>query len=123
MITFSDDDHICNPYLPQEKTITEVYRETYDKIYMVYDDTPPYGDKGLERFSPCNIFEMKLFEEDCYEDEEVLPHIHLQLGYLDVTCKLTSYSILSYFSHGVLAWIITASAISEPCSAEFPCQD
>ena len=53
----------------------------------------------------------------------VLSHIHLQLGYLDATCIYISYSILSYFSHGVLAWIITASAILEPCLVEFPCQD
>ena len=53
----------------------------------------------------------------------LLSHIHLQLGYHDATCRFVSYSISSYFSHGVLAWIVTASAISKLCSTDFPCQN
>ena len=53
----------------------------------------------------------------------MLSHMHLQLGFHDATCRLVSFSISGYFSHGVLAWIITTSAIPEPCSSDFPCQD
>ena len=53
----------------------------------------------------------------------LLSHIHLQLGYHDAAYRLVSFSIPSYFSHGILAWIFTTSAIPEPCSSDFPCQD
>ena len=64
----SDDDHICIPDLPQVETITEPCKETYDKVNVVYDDTPLYGDEGLESFTR-NIFETKPIKEDCYEHE------------------------------------------------------
>ena len=66
---FTDNDHIFSPYLPQEQTIIEAYKETYDKISMVCDDTrpcSPHVDEGLESLLPCNI----LSEEDCYEYKE-----------------------------------------------------
>ena len=47
---FSEDDHMCILDLPQEETIIENYKENYDEVYMVYDDTPPcslHGDEGL----------------------------------------------------------------------------
>ena len=65
----NDDDHICIPDLPQEETITQPCKETYDKVSVVYDDTSLYGDEGLESFTPCNIFETKPIKEDCYEHE------------------------------------------------------
>ena len=37
---FSKDDHMCIPYLPQEETITKTYKENFDKVCMVYDETP-----------------------------------------------------------------------------------
>ena len=46
----------------------------------------------------------------------------LQLGYHDATYKLISLFFRAIHSHGVLAWIITASAIPEPWSTEFPSQ-
>ena len=61
------------PYLPQEETITETYKETYDKISMVCDDTrpcSPHVDEGLEILFPCNVFETKSSEEYCYEYKE-----------------------------------------------------
>ena len=70
---FIDNDHSFSPYLPQEETITEAYKETYDKINMVCDDTrpcSPHVDEGLESLFPCNIFEAKYFEEDSYEYKE-----------------------------------------------------
>ena len=42
-------------------------------ICMVYDDTSPYSphvDDGLESLLPCNFFETKSSEEDCYEYKE-----------------------------------------------------
>ena len=56
---FIDNDHIFSPDLPQEETITEAYKEIYDKISMVYDDTRPcslHVDEGLESLLPCNLF-------------------------------------------------------------------
>ena len=56
-----------------EETITEAYKETYDKICMVCDDTrpcSPHVDEGLESLLPCNIFEARSSEEDCYEYKE-----------------------------------------------------
>ena len=40
---------------------------------MVCDDTrpcSPHVDEGLESLFPCNIFEAKYSEEDCYEYKE-----------------------------------------------------
>ena len=40
---------------------------------MVCDDTRPFSphvDEGLESLFPCNIFEAKSSEEDCYEYKE-----------------------------------------------------
>ena len=65
----SVDDHICILDPPQKETITEPYKETYDQVNVVYDDTPSYGDERLESFTPCNIFETKPIKEDCYEHE------------------------------------------------------
>ena len=51
----------------------EAYKETYDKISMVCDDTrpcSPHVDEGFESLLPCNIFEAKSSEEDCYEYKE-----------------------------------------------------
>ena len=48
---FIDNDHSFSPDLPQEETITEAYKETYDKISMVCDDTrpcSPYNHDSLE---------------------------------------------------------------------------
>ena len=59
---FIDNDHNFSLDLPQEETITEAYKETYDKISMVCDDTrpcSPHVDEGLESLLPCNIFEAK----------------------------------------------------------------
>ena len=45
-----DNGHSFSPNLPQEETITEAYKETYDKICMVCDDTSPcstHVDEGL----------------------------------------------------------------------------
>ena len=56
-------------------------------------------------------------------DVRVITYTFLQLGYHDATYRLVSYSISGYFLHGVLAWILTASAMPKPCSADFPCQD
>ena len=47
----------------------------------------------------------------------------LQLGYHDAAYRLISLFFRAIHSHGVLAWIIRASAILEPCLAVFPCQD
>ena len=63
----NDDDQICILDLLKEQTIIDPCKETYDKVSVVYDDTPLYGDEGLERFTPCNIFETKTIKEDCYE--------------------------------------------------------
>ena len=44
---------------PFHDIITEAYKETYDKISMVCDDTrpcSPHVDEGLESLLPCNIF-------------------------------------------------------------------
>ena len=60
---FSEGDHMCIPNFPQEETIIETYKENYDVVYMVYDDTHPcslHGDEGLESSLPCNIMETKL---------------------------------------------------------------
>ena len=40
---------------------------------MVYDDTPPcspHGDEILESSFPCNIFEIRSFEEEYSENED-----------------------------------------------------
>ena len=58
---------------PFPDIITEVCKETYDKISMVCDDTrpcSPHVDEGLKILFPCNIFEAKSSEEDCYEYKE-----------------------------------------------------
>ena len=58
---------------PLHDIITEAYKETYDKINMVCDDTrpcSPHVDEGLESLLPCNIFEARSSEEDCYEYKE-----------------------------------------------------
>ena len=51
-------DHSFSPDLPQEETITEAYKETYDKILMCEDTSPcsPHVDEGLESSLPYNIF-------------------------------------------------------------------
>ena len=69
---FIDNDHSFSPDLPQEETITEAYKESYDKILVCEGTSPcsPHVDEGLENLLPCNIFETKSFEEDCYEHEE-----------------------------------------------------
>ena len=69
----SGDDNTYTLDLPHEETITEAYKENYDEVCMVYDETPPcspHGGEGLEGLSSYDIFEIKLFEEDYYEHEE-----------------------------------------------------
>ena len=44
---------------PLHDIITKTYKETYDKISMVCDDTrpcSPHVDEGLESLLPCNFF-------------------------------------------------------------------
>ena len=70
---FIVNDRIFSPYLTQEETITKAYKETYDKISMVCDDTrpcSPHVDEGLESLFLCNIFEDKSSEEYCCEYKE-----------------------------------------------------
>ena len=64
---------MCIPYLPQDETIIETYKDIYDEVYMVYDDTPlcsPHGDENLESSFPCNIFETRYSEEEYSEHED-----------------------------------------------------
>ena len=69
----SGDDNTYTLDLPLKETTIEAYKENYDEVCMVYDETPPcspHGDEGLEGLLSCNIFETKIFEEDYYEHEE-----------------------------------------------------
>ena len=72
-VYISDDDNTYTLDLSHEETITKSYKENYDEVCMVHDETPlysPHGDEGLEGLLSCNIFETKLSEEDYYEHEE-----------------------------------------------------
>ena len=64
---------MCIPYLPQDETIIETYKDIYDEVYMVYDDTPlcsPHGDESLKSSFPYNIFETRYSEEEYSEHED-----------------------------------------------------
>ena len=43
-------------------------------LEVLCDENPPCSppdDKNLESWVPCDIFETQLFEEDCFEQNEV----------------------------------------------------
>ena len=69
----SDNDNTYTPDLPQEETITKIYKENFDEVCMVYDETPlccPLSDEVLENFAPSNIFETRPFVDDYCEHED-----------------------------------------------------
>ena len=76
-------------------------------------NVPPFN-----RRRPISIFSsMQITKQTCY-------HIYIcSWATMMQHNKLISLFFRAIHSHGVLAWIITTLAISEPCSTMFPFQD
>ena len=73
-VSVSDDDNTYTLDLPQEETFTTIYKENFDEVCLVYDETPlcsPLSDEVLENFTPCNIFETRPSEDDYCEHQDV----------------------------------------------------